>query len=254
MELIDAHCHLESEELLPQLDEHLQQARQAGIVHLITNAVAPEQWATSRQIAARYPEVAFAWGIHPWFVQETHRGQLERLTTAKDQGAAAIGEIGLDAKIESPAMPLQLELFKAQVAVAQELGLPIVIHCRGAFNELLGVLKRFGPLPAGGLVHAFSGSAEVADACIPYGLRFSMGASLTYKPSKKRLRVLERIYPEHLLLETDSPDMPPVHAPEKPNVPANLRHNLHGAAALLGVPEEEIAAHTTRNARVLFAL
>ena len=252
--LVDAHCHLEAEEFSDRLPEVLAEARGAGIVRLVTASVTPEEWPRSAAIAATHPEVAFAWGIHPWFVREEHLSHMERLAMARETGAVAIGEIGLDKKIESPDFALQQRLFEAQLAVAQAIGLPVVMHCRGAFNELIASLRRVGPLPAGGLVHAFSGSVEVAEECIGLGLSFSMGASLSYKPSKKRLAVLARIYPEHLLLETDSPDMPPAQVPEKPNMPANIRYNLAGAARMLGESEADVAAATTRNAARLFGL
>ncbi len=138
--------------------------------------------------------------------------------------------------------------------MAREAGLPVVIHCRGAFNELIECFQRVGQPPRGGIVHAFSGSVEVAEACLGYGLDFSMGGALSYRNSKKRAAVLARIYPDHLLLETDSPDMPPVQVKEKPNVPANILQNLHGAAELLGISAEAVAEDTARNAARVFGL
>ena len=250
MELVDAHCHLESEEFSEGLEGVLDRARGAGVVALITAAVTPEEWERSAAIAATHPEVAFAWGIHPWFARPEHVGCMAALYEARARGAVAIGEIGLDAKIDVP-MALQQALFEAQLAVARDCELPVVMHCRGAFNELLASLDRTGVPERGGMVHAFSGSVEIAEQCLRRGLSFSMGASLSYRPSPKRMRVLERIYPDHLLLETDSPDMPPAGC-EKPNEPANIVRNLEGAAALLRVSPEDIARYTARNARELF--
>ena len=249
--VVDAHCHLEAEDFAGQLDRVLEDARTVGVVRLITNAVTPDLWPVSKQIAEMHPEVFFAWGIHPWFVKAEHMDCLAELARAREAGAVAIGEIGLDGKIDSPAMPLQRLLFEAQVEVARELELPVVLHCRGAYNELLESLKRMGPFPAGGIIHAFAGSVEIAEECIRYNLAFSMGGALSYHPSKKRIAVLQKIYPDHLLIETDSPDLPPVQV-EKPNVPANIRYNLAGAAKLLGLSENEVAAATTKNAMRIF--
>lgn len=253
MRIVDAHCHLESEELADRVQPVLEQARQAGIVKVITNAVEPGQWETSLILAREYPEVECAIGLHPWFVKPEHESQLDQLTHAKAQGAVAIGEIGLDAKIEVP-MDLQCKLFEDQLDIAESLGLPAVIHCRGAFNEVLQSIKRVGPPSAGALMHAFSGSIEIAEQLLEYGFKFSMGRSLTYRNSKKRARILHRIYPDHFLLETDSPDMPPVEVEDEVNVPANIRYNLCAAAEILERPEEEVAETTTRNAVALFAL
>lgn len=254
MRLIDAHCHLAAKEFEGQLDALLGEARAAGVLKLVTAPTVPEQWAVSRDIAARFPEVAFAWGIHPWSVKEEHLSVMDQLRGARAAGACAIGEIGLDAKVASTPMDLQLRIFEAQLLVAKELELPVVLHCRGAFNELTETLKRVGAPARGGIIHAFSGSEEVAEACMRHGLSFSMGGALTYHRSNKRAKVLEKIYPGHLLLETDCPDIPPIQSIGNPNVPANLLHNLRGAAAYLGESEEAIAEQTTQNAMRLFGL
>jgi TatD DNase family protein len=255
MRLVDAHCHLEDESLYSRLDSVLRDARAAGIVRILTCAVTPEQWPRSAEIARQYPEVAFALGVHPWFATEESLQQLDGLRRARELGASAIGEIGLDSKVESPSMELQTAVFEAQLAIAKELALPVIIHCRGAFNELHASLKRIGaPTPAG-IMHAFSGNVQLARTFVQLGLKFSLGRSLTYKPSAKREELLRFIYPEHLLLETDSPDMPPIGAePGIPNEPRNLPLNLRGAAELLGCDVAEVAEATTRNASDLFTL
>lgn len=255
MRLVDAHCHLEDERLHSRLDGVLRDARNAGVVRLLTCAVTPEQWHVSADIARRHPEVAFALGIHPWFVKPHYRQHIEHLREARERGAKAIGEIGLDKKIETPGMDLQTEFFEAQLHIAIDLALPVAIHCRGAFNELKASLKRAGTPPCGGIIHAFSGNVQLARQFAEFGLKFSLGRSLTYKKSKKREALLEFIYPDHFLLETDSPDMPPVGTdPGTPNEPKNILLNLRGAADLLGLDEAEIAATTTQNALQLFDL
>lgn len=253
MLLADAHCHLLAPELADRLDAVLAAARAAGVAKLVNNTVSPGEWAAAAGQAARHPEVAFAWGVHPWDASPEHLGCMDRLRGARDAGASAIGEIGLDANIEVP-MDLQEQLFVAQLDVARDLDLPVAIHCRGAFNDLQRILHRRGPLAAGGIVHAFSGSLEVAEDLMARGLSFSMGASLSYRPGKKRQAVLEAIWPDHLLLETDSPDMPPAQAPGRPNTPANIVHNLGGLANYVDAPLEELAAVTTRNTARVFRL
>ncbi len=255
MRLVDAHCHLEDESLYKRLDTVLRDAQAAGVVRMLTSAVTPEQWPRSADIARRYPEVAFALGVHPWFATEESLLRLDELRRARERGASAIGEIGLDNKVESPSMELQTAVFEAQLAIAIELALPVVIHCRGAFNELHASLKRVGTPSPAGIIHAFSGSVQLARTFVQFGLKFSLGRSLTYKRSAKREELLRFIYPEHLLLETDSPDMPPIGAePGSPNEPRNLPLNLRGAAELLGCDLAEVAEATTRNASDVFAL
>ncbi len=256
MELIDAHCHLEAKAFDGRREAILADARNAGIVALITAATRVSEWEASQALSERFPEVSFTLGVHPWFVRPADLAAVEALADARERGAVAIGEIGLDAKIESPSMAKQLPVFEAQLRIARNINLPVVIHCRGAFNELLQVLREHGAPETGGIIHAFSGSVEVAEALIAHGLSFSLGGSLSYRNSKKRERVLKRIFPDHMLIETDSPDMPPVQVrgTGEPNVPANIRYNLAGAAETLGVPEETVASVTTANARRVFGL
>ena len=254
MKLVDAHCHLESIHFINDLDRVIGDARRAGLARLVTSSITPSQWEVSRGIAARYIEVEFAMGIHPWYIQERFREDIGGLTAARDLGAAAIGEIGLDRKTEAVPFDLQLEFFEKQLGIAREIGLPAIIHCRGAFNELIVSIKRIGMPAPGGVIHAFSGSPELADELIRLGLSFSMGGTLTYHNSKKRAAVLKRIYPGHFLLETDSPDIPPVQKHGEINRPHYILYNLQAAAQILGESEEKVAENTTANAARIFNL
>lgn len=254
MQLVDAHCHLESEAFAADREAVVQGAKSAGVVKLMTAAVEPSEWPLSKQVAEQFDEVEFALGLHPWYATKENLDALSSLKEAGDMGAKAIGEIGLDKRVESPAWDLQFEAFRRQLTIAIDLDLPVVVHCRGAFNELIETVKESGLPNAGGVVHAFSGGVEIAEACMKHGFVFSMGRFLTYRNSPKRAAVLRRIYPNHLLLETDSPDMPPVALKDRRNVSANLVHMLRAAAAILDVSEEEVAEHTTENAARIFGL
>lgn len=254
MRLIDAHCHLESDAFAGRLDEIVADARRAGVVRLITASIVPEQWPISADIAHRYPEVECAWGVHPWYIRDEQEAALMGLGEARSQGVCAIGEIGLDRKTEVVSMDLQTRFFEKQLRIAKDLDLPVVIHCRGAFDLLLKYVRKIGIASSGGIVHNYSGSAELAHQLSAHGLSFSLGGVLTYRNSRKKREVLQAIYPDRFLLETDSPDIPPVDAPERPNVPANIPHNLRAAAELLGEPEERIAEATTENATRVFCI
>ena len=254
MQLIDVHCHLESDLFNGQLDRIIADAKGAGVVKMITSSITPDQWEMSQSIAARYEEVEFSLGVHPWYLSLSDINKIESLAGIRETGAVAIGEIGLDRKVDNPGFEDQLTIFERQLRIACEVDIPVIIHCRGAFNELIQCFKRIGTPRSGGIIHSFSGSAELAEELMRYRMNFSIGGVLTYSPGKKRAKLLERIYPGHFLLETDSPDIPPVQTGEKPNVPANIIHNLHAASDLLGVPAEEIAFHTTENAVKIFGL
>lgn len=254
MRLVDAHCHLESGEFRDNLADIIGGAREAGVVKLITCSITPAEWDLSRSIAERFPEVEFALGVHPWYIRPEDGDLVPGLAEARLRGAVAIGEIGLDKKTMPAGLELQKTIFEAQLLIAREIDLPVIVHCRGAFEELLHFCKKTGLPRSGGIIHSFSGSAEIAEEFIRYGFSFSLGGTLTYRNSRKRQALLKAIYPDHLLLETDSPDIPPVEARGRANVPSNIRYNLRAASEMLGVGEEEIAENTTRNAMRIFNL
>lgn len=253
MQLVDAHCHLESNEY-NDLDTVIRNAEQVGVVKLITCSITPGQWTLSQRIAEAYPSVEFALGIHPWHIPASDLSQLDGLRQAKDRGACAIGEIGLDKVIDNLPLELQKHVFKQQLIIAKETDLPVIMHCRKAFNEMLEILKVVGAPAKGGIIHSFNGSKELAAEFLKYNINFSIGGILTYRNSKKRAELLKYIYPDHFLLETDSPDILPVHLKERPNLPENIIFNLKAAAEILGLTEEDVARHTTENAVRIFGL
>lgn len=254
MRLVDVHCHLESKEFEGRLPELLADARKAGIVKLVTASIVPDQWSVSEGLAHQFGEVEFALGVHPWYIKAECEPMLAGLHAARERGAIAIGEIGLDCKIENPALELQRRFFETQLRIAKDIDLPVVVHCRGAFDDLLRSLKTIGAPARGGVVHSYSGSAELAKQLREYGFLFSLGGTLTFRNSKKKIEVLKTIYPDSLLLETDSPDIPPVEKRGEVNVPTNILYNLRAAAEILEEDEERIAQFTTRNAAQLFGL
>jgi len=254
MRLVDVHCHLESDLYEGKLDSIVEGATAAGLVRMITCAITPGQWELSRSLAERYPSVAYALGVHPWYIRESDFAAVDALPEAALRGAVAIGEAGLDRKVKTPSFDVQLRIFTRQLIIARELNLPVILHCRGAYNELITCLRQAGLPEAGGIIHSFSGSLEIAEELMKLGMSFSMGGVLTYRNSKKRSEVLKRIYPDHFMLETDSPDIPPVETRGTLHVPANIIYNLRAAAEILGEPEEKIAERTTDNAFRLFNL
>lgn len=253
MKLVDSHCHLEAPDFNGNLETIIADAENAGIVKLITSSVTWDEWPLSKSISDKFRSVEFSIGVHPWYVSEKDFDIRKKLEASSGICAIAVGEIGLDRKIESPPFELQLKIFEEQMKFAVDADLPVIIHCRGAFNELIESLNRTGVPARGGIIHAFSGSREIAEALTKKGLSFSMGGTLTYKLSKKRSEVMDLIYPHNFLLETDSPDIPPV-GTEKPNVPANILLNMKAASEITGRPEEEIAERTTENAKRIFGL
>ena len=253
MKLVDVHCHLESSCYKDSLDQIISDAADAGIIKLITSSITIDQWEHSRSLAEKYDKVEFSTGVHPWYANENDLNVYSKLEESWNMGAVAIGEIGLDRKISTPDFDLQTAVFESQMRFAVKKNMPVIIHCRGAFNELTRSIRKTGMPASGGIIHAFSGSVQIAEEMMDLGLSLSMGGTLTYRNSRKRSEVLKKIYPRNFLLETDSPDIPPV-GTEKPNVPSNIRLNLEAAGEILGIKIEEIAEKTTENAERIFRL
>ncbi|MGC8739456.1 MAG: TatD family hydrolase [Candidatus Hydrogenedens sp.] len=254
MEIIDVHCHLEAEEFRDDLEEVVNDAKSTGIIKMITSSVTPEQWEKSLRISQQYPEIECTWGVHPWYVKEEYFKDLNRLLTDSANKIVAIGEIGLDLKIDNPPYELQEKFFIRQLEIAKEINIPVVIHCRGAFSQLAGIINKIGMPERGGIIHAFKGSPEIVEQLIPHRIFFSLGCGITYRYSSKREKVLNQIYPDHLLVETDSPDIPPARQSGIRNVPSNIILVLSALTGYLKNSVLEIAKNTTNNAKKVFNL
>lgn len=252
MQLVDVHCHLDSPVFTGRLHEVLETARSGGICGWITAAIHPSGWEGVAALSREHAGVYHAVGVHPWYCSDDSLPLLPRLGAYAGE-AVAVGEIGLDSKKMPFPMERQLEVFSLQLSIARELRLPVILHCRGAFNEMLHIFRKEGAA-VGGIVHNFSGGSELAKAFMDFGLSFSLGGVLTWRNSARRNRMLKDIYPDHLLLETDAPDITPVEARGTVNSPANILYNLKAAAELLDESPEAIAAATTANAVRIFGL
>ncbi len=255
MRFVDSHCHLEAQEFEHDLVNVIEDGVNSGIVKFITSAVYPEQWNKSIELSSIYNQVESTIGVHPWYAKVEHFTKLDELPMIIHKyKIVAIGEIGLDRKIENPPFELQEAIFEKQLKIAKEINIPVVIHCRGAFPDLIRIVKKVGLPQKGGLIHAYKGSVEITKQLLPLGFYFSFGCALTYPHSYKRANVINMVYPEKILVETDSPDIPPAGNTNKRNVPSNIRLVVNELSKYLNKTEEEIAEKTTQNAISLFSL
>jgi TatD DNase family protein len=208
---IDSHCHLDAPEFDADRDAVLGAARAAGVVQMVLPAVAVPHFAPLQRLA-RAQGLAYALGIHPLFVEQAQDEDLERLRQALADAAAdpllvAVGEIGLDHFVPGLGRERQRHFLLAQLRLAGELGLPVILHTRRALDEVLSALRR-QPVP-GGIAHAFNGSAQQAAQLLALGFRLGFGGAMTFERAR-HLRDLVRTLPAHaLVLETDAPDIPP---------------------------------------------
>lgn len=245
--LIDTHCHLDAAEFDADRVSILASARAAGVGGFLVPAVGAADFDAVAALSRDNPDCRHAFGIHPMYVGQAGPDDLERLHARLVEGSAvAVGEVGLDGFVPDGDLPLQMRYFEAQLRLARDFDLPVVLHIRRAQDDILKFLRRI-PVP-GGIAHAFNGSRQQADAFIKLGFRLGFGGAMTY-PGSKRIRELAATLPlEAIVLETDAPDIPPAWCGGGRNDPANLARFAMELAALRGLAVEEVIAATGANA------
>lgn len=255
MNLIDSHCHFDFTAFDVDREEVWQSCLNRGVRAMVIPGVSPVDWPKAIALSATMPGIYHAVGLHPWWVNEAIElgGLADQLrTAAQGERCVAIGECGLDAAIESP-LAIQQPVLELHLPVAKALALPIIIHCRRAHNELISLLKH-NPLPAGGVIHAFSGSYEMAKQYWDMGFYLGIGGTITYERAHKTRDAVKAMPVESLLLESDAPDMPLAGKQGQRNSPENIPLIAQALAELRGEPVQLIAEQTTRNAQTLFKI
>lgn len=257
--MIDTHCHLASPKFDHDRAEVIRRAREAGVTELVLPSVGPSDFSALRALAAAEPGLHAAYGIHPQLLAELPASGDDLLlrlleTVLAAGGAVAVGECGLDGPCAEAGAPMdrQVRLLRAQLALARRHRLPVLLHCLKAHDALLAVLEA-EPLPAGGVLHSWSGSAEQVAPFARLGLGFSFAGPITFENARRGPAALRAVPRELLLLETDAPDQTP-----RPHhgrcEPAHLREVAAGAAKVLGMEVGELDALTSANARRLLGL
>lgn len=251
--LIDSHSHIDTEAFDADRAAVIARARAAGVHEQIVPAIARQGWTHLRQVCHTHAGLHAAYGLHPLALDQ-HQPQhlLDLAAIIKEEQPLAIGECGLDLFVDGLDREQQYHYFNAQLELARDHDLPVIVHGRRAFDEVAACLRRIGGLR--GVVHSFSGSRQQAEQFWKLGFSLGIGGPLTY-PRAQRLRDIVACMPgEFLLLETDSPDQPLHGHQGQRNEPALLVEVLAVAANLRRQSEAELAAATTANARRLFNL
>ncbi|HIE56060.1 MAG TPA: TatD family deoxyribonuclease, partial [Chromatiaceae bacterium] len=204
--IFDSHCHLDFPEFDADRDQVIRRARAAGVVGFVVPGTTCGGWKNLLKITSQYPELYPALGLHPWFMDEHTEDDLDQLRNlARRHHPIAIGEIGLDFQLPEHNTDAQVKLLKAQLHIAAELDLPVILHVRKAHETMLRALGEV-KVPRG-ICHAFNGSLQQAERYMKLGFRFGFGGMLTH-PNARRLHNLARELPlEHIVLETDAPSM-----------------------------------------------
>ena len=256
--LIDTHAHLDDDRFRDDLAVVLESARAAGVYRVITVATTLQSSQACIELARRFPALlAAAVGIHPNNAAEAAAGDWDGVVELADQeGVAAVGETGLDRHWDFTPFALQEDYFGRHLELARRKGLPVVIHCREAEEDVLRLLRadyeKHGPVR--GVMHSFAGSLATAESCLAMGLHVSFAGMLTYKNAQALREVAARMPLDRLLVETDSPYLAPVPMRGKRNEPAFVAHTAAVLAGLHGLDAAVLAERTTANARSLFAL
>lgn len=241
--LFDSHCHLDREPLGSNHPHIIQEANEAGVRGFLIPGVHPEGWAGISALAAENAQIFPAYGIHPMHAETATDQVLGRLSGLSAQGVA-LGETGLDPAYPVP-MELQERIFREQLRIAVRHGLPVLIHCRRAFQRVLKVLREEQAHQVGGIMHAFSGSVEMAHEFIRLGFVISLSGTVTWNNAIKPLRIARELPLENLVLETDAPDMTPERYRGSFNRPAWITETALRVAEIRGVTLEEVARVTT---------
>ncbi len=254
MELFDSHCHLNAGEFDPDRDQVLARARAAGVVQMVVPAVDACGWPALLELCRREEGLYPALGMHPLYIdqhREGHLAELRRLLAV--ERPVAIGEIGLDFFVRELNRERQQWLFEQQLLIAEEFGLPVLLHVRKAHDQVLATLKRVR-FSHGGIAHAFNGSLQQAQQYIELGFKLGFGGMLTYQRSTK-LRQLAAVLPlESMVLETDAPDMTPSAHHGERNRPEYLPEVLEALAELRGLSIQEVASQMLANTQSVLRL
>lgn len=258
MQLIDTHVHLNFSVFEPDLVDVITRWRENGVVNLVHSCVHPNEFAAIQSLAHQLPELSFAVGLHPLDAEEwSHEtSELIKSLARSDPKVVAIGEMGLDFyKASNQAQ--QCMVFEAQLQIAAELDLPVIIHCREAatpMRELLQNWKRNAG-ETRGVMHCWGGTPEETQWFLDLGFYISFSGTVTFKNASQIHSSAVMVKSDRLLIETDCPFLTPVpKRGEKRNEPAYVRYVAETIARLRGVTVEAIAAQTTQNARELFRL
>lgn len=248
MELIDTHCHLDVSEFDADRHAVLSRARQAGVVAQLVPAIHRGTWDSLLACCSAEPDLYPALGLHPVFIDLHREADLEALERhIADHRPLAVGEIGLDFFVPGLDRDRQVAFFEAQLIVAREANLPVVVHVRKAHDTVIGVLKR--TRVKGGIIHAFNGSLQQARQYGDLGFKLGFGGMLTFERSNKLRKLAGELPLDALVLETDAPDLTVASHRGERNSPEYLPEVLSALAEIRSDSPSHIARITTTNAR-----
>jgi TatD DNase family protein len=256
MELIDSHAHIYGKDFAHDFPQMMERAKEAGVGTIIAVGADLESSRAACQLADSYDEIYCSVGIHPHDADRVTEKcyQLVREMALGSRKVVAIGEVGLDFYRDRSPRPAQEEVFRRFIRLARELSLPLIIHDRDAHDRIVAIMKEEQAAEVGGVLHCFSGDLKMARECIEMGFRISIPGTVTYASNEALRDVVRGVKIEQLLVETDSPYLPPVPFRGKRNEPAYVRFAAERIAELKGLTAQDVGRITSFNARRLFGI
>ena len=255
MKIIDTHTHLYLNQFKDDIDKVIQSSKDKGINKFIFPAIDSTHFDDMHDLKNKYPgSIYLMSGLHPTDVKENFKQELEFVVNSlKSHSYVAIGEIGIDLYWDKTYLNEQQEAFSFQIRLAIKNDLPIVIHCREAFDEIFEILDKENCDKLRGVFHCFTGTLEQAKRAIDLGFILGVGGVVTFKNGGID-KFLNQIDLKHIVLETDSPYLAPVPFRGKRNESSYIVYVIDKLSEIYGLSKEEIASVTTKNAEKVFAL
>jgi TatD DNase family protein len=254
-EFVDTHCHLDFDDFAADREDVVARAKAAGVLQMVSIGIDLPSSRRAIALAGDKGEIFATVGIHPHNAKILSPEDIqELLILGRKSQVVAYGEIGLDFFRNYQAQSVQVACLEEQLALAHQLGLPVVIHDREAHQEIFQILQRNKVWKMGGTMHCFSGDWSFAKKCLDLGLYLSIAGPVTFKKSQTLQELAQNCPLDRLLLETDAPYLSPVPNRGKRNEPAFVVHTAEKIASLRKLPVEEVARQTSANARRLFKL
>ncbi|MCP3942144.1 MAG: TatD family hydrolase [Desulfobacteraceae bacterium] len=255
MLFIDSHCHLHDARIYKEVPEIVARAKKVGVQYMVSCATMEENFHRTAGLASAHAAVIPCFGIHPWFIDNLSENWQQELETFLIDPGAGIGETGLDFMDQSADRDLQIQVFSHHIGLARELERPINIHIRKAWAPFIHLLKKIGPLKTPGVIHSYSGSADMVPLFEKYNLYISFSGAVTRLHARKVIKSMAAVSRDRLVLETDAPDIYPTLSDageNKLNEPKNLPAIAQIAAGRLHMGFEEFVNRAYNNGLILF--
>ena len=253
--ITDTHTHLYSEQFDQDRDAMIQRAKDAGVRQFFIPAIDSSYTERMFSLKENYPsDVFLMMGLHPTSVKENFKSELQHVKDWIDKKSfVAIGEIGIDLYWDKSFLAEQQEAFKLQIQLAKQKNLPIVIHCRDAFDEIFEILELEKATNLRGIFHCFTGTLEQAKKAISYNMKLGIGGVATFKNGKIDT-FLSQIPLQNIVLETDAPYLSPVPFRGKRNESSYITYVVEKLAAIYEVSFNDITKITTKNSKEVFGI